>query len=56
VAIVSVLTAGLSVLYITRTDGTVLSTIIGAIVFIATRRYYKSKYSVKENNKHELIL
>lgn len=43
VAIIAVLLAGVSVIHITRTDGTVLATVIGAIVFIATRQFYKSK-------------
>ena len=43
VAIIAVLVTGVSVIHITRTDGAILATVVGAIVFIATKVYYKSK-------------
>jgi hypothetical protein len=42
-AIIAVAAVSVSVINITRTDGAVLATAIGAIVFIATRAYYKFK-------------
>lgn len=44
VAIAAIAVMEIANLMTLRLDGTLLSTLVGAVVFIATKRYYQGKY------------